>query len=93
VPRWRPQHPGSQPTSIANTASSTCAIAPNAKRPNGSEYASSDWPNTYSFHSWHQGGLHFALADGSVRFISDSISLPSYRALATIQGGEAVSEP
>jgi prepilin-type N-terminal cleavage/methylation domain-containing protein/prepilin-type processing-associated H-X9-DG protein len=78
---------------FANTASSTCAIAPNAKRPNGSEYASSDWPNTYSFHSWHQGGLHFALADGSVRFISDSISLPSYRALATIQGGEAVSEP
>jgi prepilin-type processing-associated H-X9-DG protein len=78
---------------FANTANGTCAIAPNCKRPDGTEFAITDWPNVYSFRSLHPGGLHFALADGSVRFISDSIDLPTYRALATINGREAVTVP
>lgn len=41
-------------------------------------------------HSFHPGGAQFGIADGSVRFISDTIDLNNYRALATIQGNEAV---
>jgi prepilin-type N-terminal cleavage/methylation domain-containing protein len=43
------------------------------------------------FGSHHPGGCHFALADGSVRFISQSISERIYKALCTRAGGETVS--
>jgi prepilin-type processing-associated H-X9-DG protein len=39
----------------------------------------------------HPRGLQFAYADGSVHFISDAIPLQTYRALATIKGGEVAS--
>jgi prepilin-type processing-associated H-X9-DG protein len=71
----------------ANNAVGTCAIPPN-----NFTYAA-DWPNVYSFRSRHVGGLQFAFADGSVRFISETIPLSTYRALATITGGEVVSAP
>ena len=45
-----------------------------------------------SFVSYHVGGAHFALADGSVRFISENIDLNLYQALATIKGREPVGE-
>jgi prepilin-type N-terminal cleavage/methylation domain-containing protein/prepilin-type processing-associated H-X9-DG protein len=77
----------------ANNAVGTCAIAPNAKRSDGTEYDPWDWGNVYSFRSRHPGGLQFAFADGSARFISDSIDLKVYRALATTSGGEVVSAP
>jgi prepilin-type N-terminal cleavage/methylation domain-containing protein/prepilin-type processing-associated H-X9-DG protein len=78
---------------FANTATGTCAIAPNGKRPNGTEFTIGDWPNVYSFRSRHLGGLQFAYADGSVHFINDSIPLTVYRAMATISGGEVVTAP
>jgi prepilin-type N-terminal cleavage/methylation domain-containing protein len=77
----------------ANNAYGTCAIPPNVQRPGGGAYPPGDWQNTYSFRSLHPGGLHFACADGSVHFVSDSIALSLYRALATIRGGEAVTVP
>ncbi len=40
--------------------------------------------------SLHTGGVNLALADGSVRFISDSIDRKSWRALGTRNGGEAI---
>jgi prepilin-type N-terminal cleavage/methylation domain-containing protein len=52
-----------------------------------------DWANTYGFRSKHLDGAQFALADGSVRFISNNIALGVYQALATIAGGEAVELP
>ena len=39
----------------------------------------------------HPGGANVGLCDGSVRFIKASIALPSWRALATRNGGEVVS--
>src|SRR5262249_18051408 len=45
-----------------------------------------------NFRSFHPGGANFLLADGSVRWKSQTISMSTYRALSTIQGGEIVSD-
>jgi prepilin-type processing-associated H-X9-DG protein len=76
-----------------NHANGTCGIGPNAVQVDGAPYASSDWPNVYSFHSKHPTGLNFAYADGSVHFVSNSIDLGLYRALATMASGEEVTPP
>ncbi|MCS7305347.1 MAG: DUF1559 domain-containing protein [Thermoguttaceae bacterium] len=41
--------------------------------------------------SHHPGGANFLVGDGSVRFISENISLDVYKALATVDGAENVS--
>jgi prepilin-type N-terminal cleavage/methylation domain-containing protein/prepilin-type processing-associated H-X9-DG protein len=46
--------------------------------------------NNADFGSKHPGGAVFAFVDGHVAFLSDNISLPTYRALSTVAGGEAV---
>ena len=48
--------------------------------------------DTAAARSVHPGGVNTLMADGSVHFISESISLANWRALATIGGGE-VSVP
>jgi prepilin-type N-terminal cleavage/methylation domain-containing protein len=42
--------------------------------------------------SWHVGGAQFALGDGAVRFLSENMSMTTYRALSTRNGGETVGE-
>ena len=64
----------------------SCLRLPNARRPDGTKYLD-------GFRSVHsENGVNFLLADGSVRFISDSIDVRVYHALATAQGGEVVGE-
>ena len=46
-----------------------------------------------AFGSQHPGGANFALVDGSVRFISETIDLETYRALSTRAGGEVAALP
>jgi prepilin-type N-terminal cleavage/methylation domain-containing protein len=40
--------------------------------------------------SFHPGGINAVKADGSVSFFKNSISLPTWRALSTTQGGEVI---
>jgi prepilin-type N-terminal cleavage/methylation domain-containing protein/prepilin-type processing-associated H-X9-DG protein len=42
--------------------------------------------------SRHPGGVNASLCDGSTRFYSDSISLTAWRALGSMDGGEATTE-
>jgi prepilin-type N-terminal cleavage/methylation domain-containing protein len=47
---------------------------------------------TSSPYSFHSGGAHFTLGDGSVRFINDSINFNTFLSLTTPAGGEVVGE-
>jgi prepilin-type N-terminal cleavage/methylation domain-containing protein len=72
-----------------DNAIATCAYPPNAKSPvTGNDYPPDQWYNRYAFTSLHPGGVQFAMTDGSVRFIDNSIPLNVFRALGTRAGGE-----
>ena len=45
----------------------------------------------WSFRSFHPGGCNFAFADGSVKFIKQTIGDATYQALGTRAGGEVIS--
>lgn len=49
-------------------------------------------PTMFAARSRHPGGVQGALCDGSVRFISSTIDLATWRALGTSQGGEPIGE-
>lgn len=46
-----------------------------------------------AFRSQHTGGSHFAMADGSVHFLSENINNDLYQSLSTRSGGELVEFP
>jgi prepilin-type processing-associated H-X9-DG protein len=47
--------------------------------------------NNVSAYSFHDGGANVCLADGSVRFISETIAAETFAALCTMAGGEVVN--
>jgi prepilin-type N-terminal cleavage/methylation domain-containing protein len=49
--------------------------------------------NHLYFSSFHTGGAHFGMGDGSAHFITDDIALNIYQGLASGNGGEIVSLP
>jgi prepilin-type N-terminal cleavage/methylation domain-containing protein/prepilin-type processing-associated H-X9-DG protein len=77
----------------SNNAVGTCAVPPNYQMPPAMAANPGNWPTTYSFRSRHTNGLQFGYADGSVHFIQQAIDQPTYRAMATIQGGETLQAP
>jgi len=64
----------------------------NSKPPNAPCTTSSTAtrPRMQLARSRHMNGVNAALCDGSVRFITNSIDLASWRALSTSQGGEVI---
>ncbi|MCD4726664.1 MAG: DUF1559 domain-containing protein, partial [Pirellulales bacterium] len=52
-----------------------------------------DNPCKRAWGSFHPGGLHFVLCDGSVRFLNSTIDVQLFADLATIDGGESASVP
>jgi len=85
------------------------AWAPNSTNPDQYQFASQctneplqllpcSAPNSPNFvvitaRSRHTGGVNAAMGDGSVKFLLNSIDLPTWRALGTSQGGEVVATP
>ena len=53
-------------------------------RPNGTIWAATS--------SLHVGGAHVLMGDGRVRFVSENISIETWAALGTINGGEVIGE-
>jgi prepilin-type N-terminal cleavage/methylation domain-containing protein/prepilin-type processing-associated H-X9-DG protein len=49
------------------------------------------WWDQQSFRSLHPGGAQFGLADGSVRFVSETIDNQTYRVACSRNGGEPLS--
>ncbi len=50
------------------------------------------WNTSMGFKSRHEGGAHFALADGSVRFISENLDYITYQKLGDRRDGNPVGE-
>jgi len=46
----------------------------------------------YTFGSPHEGGLHMLMGDGAVRFVSENISLDTWRNLGSMADGKVVGE-
>lgn len=69
----------------ADTPKVSCARPLNGRDPGGLKFAD-------VFRSRHDGGAHFLIGDGSVRFVSESIDFNTYQALGTANGGEVVGE-
>ncbi len=67
-------------------------LGPNSKTPDCSPWGGvGAGIGFYSARSRHPGGVNVAMTDGSVRFIKDTIALPTWYALATRSGGEVLS--
>jgi len=49
--------------------------------------------NDGEFYSFHTGGINILLCDGSVHFITQSVTPPVIAGLVTRAGGESVTVP
>jgi prepilin-type processing-associated H-X9-DG protein len=66
------------------------AQEPNGHIPDGASASYSAAWGVTTARSWHRGGLNVLMGDGSVRFVSDTVRRPIWRALGTRNGGELV---
>ncbi|MDO5555040.1 MAG: DUF1559 domain-containing protein [Planctomycetia bacterium] len=66
-----------------------CWDLPEIKLPCDGGQLNSDKGMVVAARSRHSGGVNAALADGSVRFVSDTVNLNIWRAASTAQGGES----
>jgi len=79
--------------SPAQTVFNTIA-PPNWQFPTCQDCSGCGWTDSDGVHparSFHPGGANHALADGSVRMITETIDMKTYQHLGTRHGGEAVS--
>jgi prepilin-type N-terminal cleavage/methylation domain-containing protein/prepilin-type processing-associated H-X9-DG protein len=67
-------------------------FAKNTNSSLGYDYSPSDHNNCILFRSMHPGGCHFAFCDGSVHFVSETVDMKTYRAMASRGGGEVLGQ-
>ena len=69
------------PTAYAiNSSSLLCGPSP-------CQYPSIGWPQTTASQSFHEGGAHFLVGDGSVHFLSENMDLQVFQQLGHISDG------
>ncbi|OWK36475.1 DUF1559 domain-containing protein [Fimbriiglobus ruber] len=84
---------------LPNSSSSTDVVAGGGCGTNNTAIypctttSSSTLPRQLVARSRHTGGVNVALCDGSVRFVANSIDLPTWRAAGTSQGAETLALP
>jgi prepilin-type processing-associated H-X9-DG protein len=84
---WRGNRGGSWIWGNATANGFTAALPPNSQQPDSTAHGMGFLTARSNF----AGGVNVAMGDGSVRFVRDSISLATWRALATRAGGEVIA--
>ena len=82
--------PNSKNADITETRVGKCVDVPYANLP-CSMGASTVEPFRFAARSRHRSGVNAALADGSVRFFSDSVGIETWRNLSSTHDGQSVS--
>ncbi len=77
---WVPSDSPVPTTHAINSSSLLCGPTP-------CQYPALGWPQTTASQSFHEGGAHFLLGDGSVHFMSENMDLSLYRQLAHMSDG------
>jgi prepilin-type N-terminal cleavage/methylation domain-containing protein/prepilin-type processing-associated H-X9-DG protein len=90
---WYSAEGSSATCAISPNANPRCALATTGRKRLDLIACDADWQNNYGFMSEHSGGCQFALADGSVRFIPDTIDTVAYRRLGSMMDGGVVTIP
>ncbi len=73
----------SPPSSQIGTPWSSCGTTLRSKVGNFCDYGQ-------EFHSWHAGGCHFLLGDGSTQFLMNSMDIKLFSAMLSRCGGEVL---
>jgi prepilin-type processing-associated H-X9-DG protein len=64
---------------------------PKSKYYNATAAAACTKLGQWAFRSQHPGGANFAMADGSVKFVKNTVNYPTYMALGSRAGNEVIS--
>ena len=67
----------------------TCEGTPGYGATSCNQFTSA-WGASQGFKSLHAGGANFALCDGSIRFISETIDMVTYQALGDRRDGQPI---
>ena len=73
----------------------TFTLDPAGGEPTVNWFVGSEIINTHNWgapYSFHQGGIHISLGDGSVRFLGENVSIEVINGLTSINGGEVVGD-
>jgi prepilin-type N-terminal cleavage/methylation domain-containing protein len=85
---WRGNRGGSWIWANASVNGFTASLPPNSVEPDATAHGL----GFLSARSNFSGGVSVCFGDGAVRFVRDSISLPTWRGLATRAGGEVLGD-